>query len=250
MRTLLIAAALAVAVTRSAAAADCFAPAEAGRVAGHDGFASLRLENGPEVRLADIVPAFVGTAAPLRDGTIDAALGALIGEEVTVRRSVNAPQSDRYGRVVGDLVRKDTAASVVHELLRQGLALVDPAVMSETCLDALFAQERQAERAGRGFWQSGAVRDAGDPELADAAGSYTLVEGVVKSIGETRGAIYLNFGETYRTDFTAIVRRRDAKDWIGGLMGLKGRKVRLRGVLEAWNGALIRLEHPRQVERL
>ncbi|MEO1102363.1 MAG: thermonuclease family protein, partial [Pseudomonadota bacterium] len=175
---------------------------------------------------------------------------ALVGIAVSVRQSTAAPGQDRYGRLVGDLVRKDTGESVIDHLLAQGLALVDPAVMSSGCLDALFALERKAEADGRGLWGRAApVRSASEADLVDAAGGYTLVEGVVKSIGETRGAIYLNFGETYRTDFTVLIRRRDGKDWVNDLLGLEGQKVRVRGVLEAWNGGLIRLEHPSQIER-
>ncbi|MEM9223804.1 MAG: thermonuclease family protein [Pseudomonadota bacterium] len=219
----------------------------AGRIAAHDGFASLTLDDGTEVRLVDIVP----TSALLGADRSEGGLQALVGEPVALARSTDFSGQDRYGRPVGDLVLSATQESVLRHLLREGLALVDPAVMSEQCLDAMFKDERWAQAQGNGFWADGGrIRKAQDAKLADDAGMYALVEGVVKSIGETRDTTYLNFGDDYKTDFTALIRRRDGKSWVDELKMLEGRKVRLRGVLEAWNGALIRLEHPRQVERL
>ncbi len=236
---------LAALATPVAAAAPCTEIVGEARVAAHDGYASLQLEDGREVRLADIVPA-VAVAPP----TGADALAPLIGTEVTVRRVAADGPNDRYGRVVGDIVPKATGDSLSQQLLREGLALVDPAVMSQACLDELFAAERQAEKARRGFWQGTLVRSADDPNLAGASGRYGLVAGAVKSVGETRETIYLNFGADYRTDFTALIRREDAKGWADTLMALKGRNVRIRGVLEAWNGGLIRVQHLRQIELL
>ncbi len=217
-------------------------------VASSDGYASVTLEDGREVRLAGIVPAAAtGGADPLPG--LD--LAALAGAKVGVRAVAGGGEGDRYGRITGDIVPEDTGASLLERVLREGLALVDATDMSEACLEVLFTAERAAEQARRGFWaRPDGVRSAADPRLADAAGAYALVSGTVRSVGETRGAVYLNFGESYQTDFTALVRRSDAKSWDSELAALAGVRVRVRGVLEAWNGGLIRLEHPRQVERL
>ncbi|MEO1103396.1 MAG: hypothetical protein AAFW98_06650, partial [Pseudomonadota bacterium] len=60
MRLLLIAVALALALPAAAddkaAQTVCFKDAGTGQITAHDGFASVRLSDGREVRLADIVP--------------------------------------------------------------------------------------------------------------------------------------------------------------------------------------------------
>lgn len=231
------------------AAAPCTEVVGEARVIGHDGYASLTLEDGREVRLADIVPA-TAVAPQAGADALAPLIGTLIGTEVTVRRVAADIPNDRYGRIVGDVVPKATRGVLSQQLLREGLALVDPAVMSQTCLDELFAAEREAEQARRGLWRGTLVRSADDPDLADASGHFGLVVGAVKSVGETRETIYLNFGADYRTDFTALIRREDAKGWADTLMALEGRNVRIRGVLEAWNGGLIRVQHLRQIELL
>jgi len=215
------------------------------RVVAADGYASLRLDDGREVRLADIVPAAEAEADML---------APVIGKVVAVSR-VEAADGDRYGRIPGDVAEtddgalKDTGGGLSRRLVAEGLALVDPAVMSEPCLDVLFAAEREAEQAKRGVWAgAGPVRSADDPDLAANAGRYGIVGGTVQSVGETRRTLYLNFGANYRTDFTGLVRREDARGWADTLTAMEGRKVRIRGVLESWNGGLIRVEHPRQIE--
>lgn len=200
---------------------------------GIDETLTATLDDGRRVRLADVAAA----AAP----------PSLTGA-VAVLRATAEP--DRYGRVVGDLVLKATGASVRVELIKNGLAFVDPAVMSGACLQALFAAERSAETDRRGVWADSPVISADSPALAAAAGRIVIVDGTVKTIGETRQTIYLNFGYRYRTDFTVIVRKRDARGWDDAARALEGRRVRVRGLLEAWNGGLIRVEHPAQIDAL
>ncbi len=207
-------------------------PAGESDLAGIDDTLTATLADGRRVRLADVAAA---EGAPDLTGPV-----AVLSADVP----------DRYGRVVGDLVLKDTGESARMELIKNGLAFVDPAVMSGACLQALFAAERSAEAARRGVWADHPVISAESPALAEATGRMVIVDGTVKTIGETRQTIYLNFGERYRTDFTVIVRKRDARGWGDALGALKGRRVRVRGLLEAWNGGLIRVEHPAQIDAL
>lgn len=195
------------------------------------------------MRLVDLAP----------DGWIGERRGSAAaipaGGRVELRTAASEP--DRYGRIPGDVVFKDTGRSLRDRLVGAGLAFVDPTVMSEACLTALFQREREAERAGRGLWADRTiVQDAARPLAPAMVGRYVLVAGTVRSVGETKRTIYLNFGANYRTDFTVLVRRADSEGWSDRLMALEGKRVRVRGVLEAWNGGLIRVEHPAQIERL
>ena len=77
-----------------------------------------------------------------------------------------------------------------------------------------------------------------------------LVEGTVLDVGQSRRTIFLNFGTDWRTDFTAMIVQATARTWTEAPAALAGERVRIRGVLEAWNGGLIKVEHPAQIERL
>jgi len=224
----------------SSTAADCLLPPEPVVIARAEGPVSFVLANGRIVRLADVRPAedieIVAQADPRGPALL--------------RRAMALPE-DRHGRTVGDLVMETTGESLSVRLLRRGLAFVDPAVMQDGCHRDLFSAEAEAEASRAGVWaEDGALLAADDVDPRRDAGRFAIVEGTVASIGTTRRTVYLNFGVDYRTDFTALARRRDVRRWEDELTRLDGERVRVRGVLEAWQGGLIRIEHPVQVERL
>ena len=241
-----VAFALVVLCTASVAANDgsaCFGPDEPVVVSGAAGPASLALDDGRVVRLVDIRPAAGGLSG----------LKTVQGP-ATLNRVV-ATQPDRHGRILGDIVfdatRSATRDRLSAMLLQRGLAFVDPAVMHASCLNGLFRAEAVAEAAARGAWAAAIPVPAEEAaRLPTRTGDYAIVEGRVLSVGTTRRTIYLNFGTDHRTDFTALARRGDVRRWEDALTALEGERVRVRGVLEAWNGGLIRIEHPAQVERL
>ena len=66
-----------------------------------------------------------------------------------------------------------------------------------------------------------------------------------------RGRAYLNFGEDWRSDFTVTlspaVRRRFERDGIDPV-SYGRRRVRVRGWIKSFNGAMIEASHPEQIE--
>jgi hypothetical protein len=84
-------------------------------------------------------------------------------------------------------------------------------------------------------------------------GSFQIIEGAVKDTARVRGRVYLNFGEDYRTDFTASIAPEVMKAFTADkldLLALKGRSVRVRGYLRDFNGPSMDLTHPEQIEVL
>ena len=63
----------------------------------------------------------------------------------------------------------------------------------------------------------------------------------------------MNFAEDWHSDFTITIARKDlaAFDTAGlDLKGLAGKRMRVRGVIQWWNGPLIAATHPKQIEIL
>ena len=82
---------------------------------------------------------------------------------------------------------------------------------------------------------------------------FELVEGVVVAATIVRGRAYLNFGPDWKTDFTASIDPRDRRlfDDAGfDIEALQGHRVRVRGWVESWNGPMIKVSHPEQIEVL
>ena len=217
---------------------------------------TLRLEDGRELRLS-------GIRAPRNplDRPADtvwrfaersrALLGALVlGQEL--RLAFDGARSDRHGRVLAHAYGRDEVW-LQGALLSAGLARVDSRADGRALVEEMLALERVARDAGRGMWRSRlyAVRQAGDAERH--SGSFELVEGRVLAVAVVRGRAFLNFGEDWRRDFTVSllpdVRRRFEAEGVDP-RGYDRRRVRVRGWITWWNGALIEVTHPEQIEVL
>jgi micrococcal nuclease len=98
------------------------------------------------------------------------------------------------------------------------------------------------------------VQDAADVKrLGRLTHSYQLIEGTVHAVGEGHKWIYVNFAEDWRHDFTIAIARKDlaAFETAGlDLERLPGKRVRVRGWVEWWNGPMIAATHPEQIEVL
>lgn len=167
-------------------------------------------------------------------------------------------KTDRYGRLVGDLLLAD-GASAQARLVEAGFARVSSGEGRRDCVADLLALERRARARSLGIWADPfyAVRDAGDvAALERLEGSFQIVEGRVAHVATIRRRIYFNFGEDRHTDFTVTVAPADAKlfasrtNTIGAPAALEGRHVRVRGFVERFNGPEMTLTRPEDIELL
>ena len=103
------------------------------------------------------------------------------------------------------------------------------------------------------MWGDPAYRVRTPEDAGEALDAFQLVEGRVLAVAVRRGTGYLNFGTDYRTDFTLSLTREALR-----LMRqagfdpatLQGIRVRARGWLRSFNGPLIEITHPEQIEVL
>jgi endonuclease YncB( thermonuclease family) len=220
---------------------------------------TFMLDDGREVRLAAIeVPAVESGAAP--DGAAaKAALDALIGgDDVVLRRADIA--TDRYGRLVAYAyaVRDGEELFAQGELIASGFARVGDHVGSRTCTLELLKSENAARAAKLGLWADSHydVLDAETPaDVLARRGRFALVEGKVVSVRESGATIYVNFGRRWAEDFTVTVLKRNERNFTAAgldLKGLAGRRIRVRGFIEARGGTgqspWIEAEYPEQIE--
>ena len=246
----------------------------AGVVAGLNPDGSLKVTDDKpaghtiDVRLADI-------AVPARepDASLDEAVRGWIGKSVLLHPISSG--TDRWQRLVAhvELAARSTisgpvpngTASVTHggnrpksgwlqaELIGTGAASVAPEGSTAGCAAALYRDENFARRAGRGLWRKPRHRilSARDPELAERAGAYRIVAGIVVSVGATSRRHYLNFGRDWSRDFTVTIPADKADAFRAAGRdpdALVGRYIRVRGWLERWNGAVIDVRYPDAIE--
>jgi endonuclease YncB( thermonuclease family) len=219
---------------------------------------TFAMADGREVRLGGIeVPGQVsdGQTSAERADAARAALAALVaGQTITLKR-LDA-DTDRYGRIVAHvLVERDgTAHSVQGDLLAQGHARVAARLADRACALEFLALERTARAAKLGLW--------GDPyyeprradmpaEILTERGRFTLVEGKVSSVRESGGTIYVNFGTRWSQGFAITIAKRNAGLFTSAGLEpktLTGRRVRVRGWIEARTGPRVQAIRPEQIE--
>jgi len=206
------------------------------------------------LRLAGIeAPKLSGFGDRELAGTAKAALERRVAGRLLQLARVGAGP-DRYARVHAQVFLAD-GTWLQGELVGQGLARVRPLVGEEACVPALLTAEDAARTGALGIWADGQYRprDANDPSLSQQNGIYEVVEGRVLSVGHGSYMVFLDFGPNYRRDFTVMVPSSVAESFAeAGLPvdGLKGRLIRVRGVIEESGGPAIRVYHRTAIELL
>lgn len=223
---------------------------------------TLALDDGSEVRLA-------GAMAP-RARDADAEPGAWPLEEAAktslaeltlgkrVELAYGATHQDRYGRHLAHLFLTEGGQRlwVQGEMLQLGLARAYALPGDSTCLSELIANEAIGRTAGAAVWASPLYAERPAEKsflLASLRNTYQIVRGRIVSVTRTKGAVYLDFGEDWHTDFTVSIGKRVLsldKDFDAGLEALKGKTIEVRGWIERRNGPAIVLSSPHELKVL
>ncbi len=244
-------AAFAITMSGTAYAAPCAFEAQGeGRVAEVIDARSFRLEDGREVRLAGIEPAF-----PERSGTkqTSALIAMLAGHEVQLSGQDDAP--DRYGRERAFAWLLPDQTLVQRELLEQGEAIFSATIGDRDCAAALMAAEGVARETKRGVWADpAAIKNTESPGgILAGVGRFILVEGKVLSVRQAGAITYLNFGRNWTRDFAVTIPRQALGTLAAvGLVpkSLENKRIRVRGFVEARSGPRIEVLRTEQIELL
>jgi len=163
---------------------------------------------------------------------------------------------DRHGRLLAQLWRDD-GLWIQGAMVEAGMARVYGFADNRALVPELLALERQARADRRGIWANAyyAVLTARELERDAEAlvDSFQLVEGRIEEAALVRGRAYFNFGSDWKTDLTAVLQPETVDLFEAeGLdpAGFEGRQVRLRGWVELYNGPMIEITYPEQVEVL
>lgn len=219
------------------------------------------LDNGLVVRLAGIqaprLPRGNDTfAAWPKSAEARAQLESLVGGKA-VRLRYGGERLDRHGRSLGQLfVSEEPEVWVQRQMVADGFARVYSFPDNRACIADLLSAEGRARLNRLGIWADPyyAVRRAERPgELSGRSGHYELVEGRVLAAEGAGGRVYLNFGRTWKTDFTVVIDKpalgRFGKEGLDPLK-LADALVRVRGWVDDHDGPRIEVTHPEQIEVL
>ena len=214
------------------------------------------VEGGREIRLIGIQAPKrpLGRSADLPWPLADQARAALerlaLGRQVTVH--FDGRRGDRHGLILAHLV-DGHGRWLQAEMLAQGLARVYTFPDNRRAAAEMLAIEDKARRTRLGIWRDPHYRVVSSDQARRFVDSFQLVEGRVVQVQTISRKVFLNFGSDWRTDFTIEVPpaiRRDLARRGIDTAGLKDVKLRVRGWIKLYNGPLIELTHPEQIEVL
>jgi hypothetical protein len=219
----------------------------------------IRLTDGRVVRLAYVMTGS-GNADPARLATL---IGAWRGRDLALRAWAEG-RPDRWGRLVVDLADLGSpqpgGAVIGHlglALLRAGEGLVEPGHPDFGCRAALAAAESEARTRRTGIWSEtariAALKGADGAAVLTFEGRNAVIEGRIVSISERERTVYLNFARRWRDGATVTLSRRLWRDMISvgwNKEAAEGRFVRVRGIVENSNGAVLALSSGAAIEAL
>jgi micrococcal nuclease len=187
---------------------------------------------------------------PLAPASKTALEALTLGKQVTL--AYGGSEKDRHGRLLAHLFLDD-GTWVQGQMLLIGMARVYTFSDNRGVVADMLELEHQARIAHRGIWGHPfyAVRDATPETLEKYVGTFQVIEGTPAAVARVKSRVYINFGEDWRSDFTATLDKRARKIFkasnIDPLL-YKDKPIRLRGWLKKHNGPAIDITHPEQIE--
>ncbi len=223
----------------------------------------LLLDDGRRLALAGLeFPQGEGEAARLRAAAFARLSNWLAGADVFLAPLASTP--DRWGHTPAQAIAAAYAApdaplvSVGAALIAEGLARFRPDSAAAPCAKTYLDAERPVRERKLGVW-------AIEPEIGLSGASVkelaalgqkkgmVVLAGTVLSVGETQGAVYLNFGPRRGVDFAVVILKRNLAIFakIGVVpRALSGRRVRVRGLIETNSGPQMEISTPAEIELL
>ncbi len=223
----------------------------------------LLLDDGRRIALAGLeFPSAADAGMVPRRLALSRLSDLLVGEQVFLDNLASSP--DRWGRTPAQAIiavgsgPNASLASAGAMLLAEGLARFRPDPLAAPCAGAYLAAEEIAREQNLGVWASDPIVDVSANSASTSAilsrkKGMVVVSGTVQSVGETRSAIYLNFGPRRNSEFAIVISKRNMAIFAErgvGLRTLQGRRVRARGLIETNYGPRMEIGAPAEIEFL
>ena len=217
---------------------------------------TMKLDNGDIVRLSslhltDYTP---DNAGPFALTALKILKDMLEGQVVVIYQTNNKDlgRTNRMGHALAHIVRKSDGAWAQGILVGLGLAQVKTSQRNMEMAAQLYALENAARKNKDGIWAEDTVildhMDSGK-----YLNSFQIVEGTIESAALKKNRVYLNFGRNWRDDFTVSIAPEDKRVFNkAGINPLEwnGKRVRVRGWVDDYNGPYIEIDHPEAIEIL
>lgn len=168
-------------------------------------------------------------------------------------KSTDKGRKNRLGHSIAHIVRADNDTWVQGMLLSLGVARTRTSDHNPDMASQMMTLESAARRNKSGIWEIAEYTVLSPEQAVKHIGSYQIIEGHIKSSSMHKNRLYLNFGNNWREDFTVSISAFDLKKFTRQQIFPKdwnGKKIRVRGWIESYNGPYMKIDHPQRFEAL
>jgi len=211
---------------------------------------TVRLQTGEAVRLVGIDTPEKGE--PYFEEASRLTANLVLGQPVRILLC-SRQKHDDYDRLLAFVQAGEKDPGL--ELLEQGLArtmLIPPCGMERA--GPYQKAERKAFRDGRGIWSRQQTRRVPVEKAEQYVGCLMTVSGQVLKVHIGAKAVHLNFGKNYRTDFTAVIFRKNLpallEEGLEPVATYAGRLVEVTGYVRSYEGPEIIVDSADQIVSL
>ncbi len=191
---------------------------------------------------------------PMADEAKELLSNLILNQEVQL--GFGGQETDRHGRVLAHLfLIKDvkTLVWIQGRMLKFGLARAYIFWDNRSLASEMLNREAIARDKNLGIWRLSYYQIRRVEEAGRHIGSYQIIDGPAKKVSNVRGQVYINYGQDWRKDFTILIKPRTRKlfDRAGVDYRLfAGKRLRIRGWIKSWNGPMIEVTYPEQIQIL
>ncbi|KQT19862.1 DNA-binding protein [Methylobacterium sp. Leaf399] len=182
-----------------------------------------------------------------------AATAWLLGKRDKALALTARGEPDRWGRIRVDAVVEGEAVDLAGGLVADGLAMVDAGEGDSLCRPGLLALEETARRGGLGLWRTASPEARDGAGLRARADRFVVAQGRLVSVGERATRTYLDFVPRGQDGLTVTVSKRTwrrLQERGLSAASLRGRLVRVRGIVTIGRGPVIDLASADMIEVL
>lgn len=168
-----------------------------------------------------------------------------------VTRDEKRGRTNRFGFELGHVERTD-GLWIQASMVNRGLAILYPTATNADMNAALLTYEDQAIERKSGLWEKELAIHSAE-SLKEKTKRFGIVEGKIYSAAMKNNIVYLNFSRNWKEDLTGRIKKENRIFFSrSGLnpLALNGKNVRMRGFVEDYNGPMITLTHPAQIQIL
>lgn len=218
---------------------------------------TLKLEDGRFIHLAGLDFPDLDFYEPgdLTITAVEILNDFLKGRHVVIYQtsSKDSGRINRMGHHIAHITRHDKEVWIQGMLISLGLARVRTTEYNPDMANQMLQLEEKARTNKDGLWGMEQYKILTPNQAEQHIGSFQIVEGVIKNVSRQNNTIYMNFGGNWRDDFTISLTSTDLKSFTKEKLfpqDWNGKRIRVRGWIESWNGPHIKIDHPARIELL